>query len=51
MDTLTEDLARSDVEAEMTMLGVEDAAEQNVEASDEVENLRNRYFGFQNVIS
>ncbi|XP_027882370.1 cardiomyopathy-associated protein 5 [Xiphophorus couchianus] len=41
MDTLTEDLARSDVEAEMTMLGAEDAAEQNVEASDEVENLRN----------
>ncbi|XP_043951954.1 cardiomyopathy-associated protein 5 [Gambusia affinis] len=41
MDTLTEDLARADVEAEMTMLGAEDATEQNVEASDEVENLRN----------
>ncbi|XP_054908324.1 cardiomyopathy-associated protein 5 [Poeciliopsis prolifica] len=41
MDTLAEDLARSDVEAEMTMLGAEDAPEQNVEASDEVENLRN----------
>lgn len=51
MDTLTEDLARADVEAEMTMLGAEDATEQNVEASDEVENLQNRYFCFQYVIS
>ncbi|XP_021164751.2 cardiomyopathy-associated protein 5 [Fundulus heteroclitus] len=41
MDTLTEDLSRSDVEAEMTMLGADDGAEQNAEASDEVENLQN----------
>lgn len=43
MDTLTEDFARSDVDTEMTVLQPEDVAEQNLEAGDEVENLRNRY--------
>ncbi|MEQ2220478.1 hypothetical protein ILYODFUR_005912 [Ilyodon furcidens] len=41
MDTWTEDLSRSDVEAEMIMLSANDVAEQNAEASDEVEILRN----------
>ncbi|XP_038148455.1 cardiomyopathy-associated protein 5 [Cyprinodon tularosa] len=41
MATMTEDLSRSDVEPEMKMLGADDAGEQNAEASDEVENLRN----------
>lgn len=43
MDTLTEDFARSDVDTEMTVLQPEDITEQNLEAGDEVENLRNRY--------
>lgn len=43
MDTLTEDFARSDVDTEMTVLTPEDITEQNLEASDDVENLRNRY--------
>ncbi|XP_070707258.1 cardiomyopathy-associated protein 5 [Pempheris klunzingeri] len=41
MDALTEDLARSDVDTEMTVLTPEDITEQNLEASDEVEHLRN----------
>ncbi|KAL7376595.1 hypothetical protein ABVT39_011504 [Epinephelus coioides] len=41
MDTLTEDVSRSDVDAEMTALTTEDITEQNPEASDEVEDLRN----------
>ncbi len=43
MDALTEDLARGDVDAEMTVLTPEDITEQNLGSSDEVENLRNRY--------
>lgn len=42
MDALTEDLARADVDTEMTVLTPEDITEQNLGASDEVENLRNR---------
>ncbi|XP_018549784.1 cardiomyopathy-associated protein 5 [Lates calcarifer] len=41
MDTVTEDFARSDVDAEMTVLTPEDITEQNIDAGDEVENLRN----------
>ncbi|XP_040915590.1 cardiomyopathy-associated protein 5 [Toxotes jaculatrix] len=41
MDTVTEDFARSDVDAEMTVLTPEDVTEQNLDAADEVENLRN----------
>ncbi|XP_069020827.1 cardiomyopathy-associated protein 5 isoform X1 [Embiotoca jacksoni] len=41
MDTATEDLTRSDVDAEMTVLTSEDITGQNTEASDEVEILRN----------
>ncbi|KAK2818686.1 hypothetical protein Q5P01_024247 [Channa striata] len=41
MDELPEDFARSDVDAEMTVLQPEDLTEQNLEDSDEVENLRN----------
>lgn len=44
MDTVREDLARSDVDAEMTVLSPEDITEQNLDGSDEVENLRNRYY-------
>lgn len=47
MATMTEDLSRSDVEPEMKMLGADDAGEQNAEASDEVENLRNRYYSLR----
>ncbi|XP_047425356.1 cardiomyopathy-associated protein 5 [Mugil cephalus] len=36
-----EDLARSDVDAEMTVLTPEDITGQNLDGSDEVENLRN----------
>lgn len=43
MDTVTEDFARSDVDAEMTVLTPEDITEQNIDAGDEVENLRNRW--------
>lgn len=43
MDTLTEDFVRSDVDTDMTVLQPEDITEQNLEAGDEVENLRNRY--------
>ncbi|XP_023128816.2 cardiomyopathy-associated protein 5 [Amphiprion ocellaris] len=41
MDTVTEDFARSDVDAEMTVLTPEDITGQNVDAGDEVETLRN----------
>lgn len=41
MDTVTEGSAAPDVDAEMTALTPEDI-EQNLEASDEVEHLRNR---------
>lgn len=41
MDTVTEGSAAPDVDAEMTALTPEDT-EQNLEASDEVEHLRNR---------
>ena len=43
MDALTEEVAPSDVDPEMTALTPEDFTGQNLEASDEVENLRNRY--------
>lgn len=43
MDALTEDVARSDMDTEMTALTPEDITEQNLEGSDEVEILRNRY--------
>lgn len=42
MDTVTEGSAVPDVDAEMTALTPEDT-KQNLEASDEVEHLRNRY--------
>lgn len=44
MDALTEEAGRADVDvdAEMTALTPEDVTGQNLEASDEVENLRNR---------
>ncbi|KAL3041946.1 hypothetical protein OYC64_020007 [Pagothenia borchgrevinki] len=41
MDALTEEVAPSDVDPEMTALTPEDFTGQNLEASDEVENLRN----------
>ncbi|XP_034458403.1 cardiomyopathy-associated protein 5 [Hippoglossus hippoglossus] len=41
MDSVTEDFARSDVDGEMTALTPEDITEENLDASDEVENLRN----------
>ncbi|TDH02308.1 hypothetical protein EPR50_G00171580 [Perca flavescens] len=41
MDALTEDVARSDMDTEMTALTPEDITEQNLEGSDEVEILRN----------
>nr|XP_046231291.1 cardiomyopathy-associated protein 5-like [Scatophagus argus] len=41
MDTWTEGLAGSDVDTEMTALTQEDITEQNLDASDEVEHLRN----------
>ncbi|XP_037608197.1 cardiomyopathy-associated protein 5 [Sebastes umbrosus] len=41
MDALTEEAGRADVDAEMTALTPEDVTGQNLEASDEVENLRN----------
>lgn len=41
MDTLTEDFAPSDVDTEMTVLTPEDITDQNPDASDDVENLRN----------
>ncbi|XP_033951276.1 calpastatin [Pseudochaenichthys georgianus] len=41
MDALTEELAPLDVDPEMTALTPEDFTGQNLEASDEVENLRN----------
>ncbi|XP_041825152.1 cardiomyopathy-associated protein 5 [Melanotaenia boesemani] len=41
MDTVSEDVTRSDVDAEMTMLVSDDVTEQNADVSDEVENLRN----------
>ncbi|XP_051268827.1 cardiomyopathy-associated protein 5 [Dicentrarchus labrax] len=41
MDTASEGLARSDVDTEMTALTSEDVPEQNLDASDEVEHLRN----------
>ncbi|CAB1417755.1 unnamed protein product [Pleuronectes platessa] len=40
MDSVTEDFARSDVDAEMTALTPEDIIEETLDASDEVENLR-----------
>lgn len=43
MDSLTEDFAHSNVDSEMTVLQPEDITEQNLEGSDDVENLRNRY--------
>lgn len=40
----TEDFARSDVvDSDMTVLTPEDVTGQNVDSTDEVENLRNRY--------
>ncbi|KAK5901146.1 hypothetical protein CgunFtcFv8_026045 [Champsocephalus gunnari] len=41
MDALTEEVAPLDVDPEMTALTPEDFTGQNLEASDEVENLRN----------
>nr|XP_019937922.1 PREDICTED: cardiomyopathy-associated protein 5-like isoform X1 [Paralichthys olivaceus] len=41
MDSVTEDLARSDVDAEMMVLTPEDITEENLDACDDVENLRN----------
>lgn len=41
MDTLTEALVRADVDTEMTALPSENITEQNLDASDEVEDLRN----------
>lgn len=43
MDTLTVDFGRSDVDTEMRVLTPEDITEHNIEAGDDVENLRNRY--------
>ncbi len=43
MDTSTEALPSSDVDTEMTVLTTADITEQNLDASDEVEHLRNRY--------
>lgn len=43
MDALSEALARAYADAEMTALTTEDVTEQNRDASDEVEHLRNRY--------
>ncbi len=43
MDTVTEALPGSDMDAEMTVLTPADVTEQNLDASDEVEDLRNRY--------
>ncbi|XP_008286807.1 cardiomyopathy-associated protein 5 [Stegastes partitus] len=41
MDAVMEDLVRSDVDAEMTVLTPEDITGQNLDAGDEVETLRN----------
>ncbi|XP_029371892.1 cardiomyopathy-associated protein 5 isoform X2 [Echeneis naucrates] len=41
MDALAEDFGHSDADAEMTALTPEEFVEPNVDASDEVENLRN----------
>lgn len=43
MDTLTEGLVGSDVDTEMTALTPVDITEQNLDASDEMEHLQNRY--------
>lgn len=43
MDPSAEDIAGTDVDTEMTVLQPEDITQQNPDASDEVENLRNRY--------
>lgn len=43
MDTLTEGMAASDVDAEMTALTPDDINEDSADASDEVEHLQNRF--------
>lgn len=46
METANEDFAPADVDAVMTMLTPGDVLRQDIDTSDEVESLRNRYFSF-----
>lgn len=42
MDTVAEDFGHPDADVEMRVLTPEDVTRPNLDASDEVENLRNR---------